>query len=543
MESFLILVFLPLILAQSNCTLPNLSIGDFNVTSEQQFKAITNQQNTFLIAISAKWCNHCCHVEPVYSEVVKILDTLEPKIKLGRVDLAKVSFIKKHILGTDQLPLLYAVKKGKFYAYHDIFESENIVSFVDKIYKPLVILDSEDEIDRFWSAPKDSAQNYLRVIAFLYESEESEDSLIEQYEKASLNLANWVIAKFGLVTNKRLIKKLREKGDIVKYLNCIVLKKKDADYQTLDLEISQDIESWITKSGVSLVDELTGYNFQIYKELRFPMLAMFLDKNNLNQDYYLSMFTKVARDFEHSIKFVWMDGNDPVIMQRKRKLGLITKILPSLAYNLLDDRIIPYPESQPITENGIRSFVVDFLDNKLKSVSKISDNKPSLDFEKKYSETPIVYMENFEEKVLQEGVDVVLLIYSSFESEDSYNMAPYYNKLAKRFTELNYPSLKVYRLDIATDAVPKMIKIDHIPSIYMFPAFHKNPPYIHYTGINKVPPMMFFVQKYADIKFELPILPHLSPDQIDPYYTQKAELPLERQEKVAAANERREWDL
>jgi hypothetical protein len=56
-------------------------------------------------------------------------------------------------------------------------------------------------------------------------------------------------------------------------------------------------------------------------------------------------------------------------------------------------------------------------------------------------------------------------------------------------------------------------------------------------------PIMFFIEKYVDITFELPELPHLSPEQVDAYWVQKAELPEDRQKAVGDANERRNWDL
>lgn len=49
-----------------------------------------------------------------------------------------------------------------------------------------------------------------------------------------------------------------------------------------------------------------------------------------------------------------------------------------------------------------------------------------------------------------------------------------------------------------------------MPAIHLFPAFHKHPPYVNYTGKAKVLPIMYFIEKYADVKFELPEMPHLS---------------------------------
>lgn len=38
----------------SECTIPNLSIGDFNITSEKQLRNLTKTDDLFIIAVSAK---------------------------------------------------------------------------------------------------------------------------------------------------------------------------------------------------------------------------------------------------------------------------------------------------------------------------------------------------------------------------------------------------------------------------------------------------------------------------------------------------------
>jgi len=41
--------------------------------------------------------------------------------------------------------------------------------------------------------------------------------------------------------------------------------------------------------------------------------------------------------------------------------------------------------------------------------------------------------------------------------------------------------------------------------IYFFPAYHKNPPYQKYLGVAKVSEMAKWVQKHADVKFEIKV--------------------------------------
>ena len=67
---------------------------------------------------------------------------------------------------------------------------------------------------------------------------------------------------------------------------------------------------------------------------------------------------------------MWLDGSTEENKARKRKIGLVTEILPSMAFNLLDGRIISFDESAELTQESIAAFAADFLDGKLKSTGK-----------------------------------------------------------------------------------------------------------------------------------------------------------------------------
>jgi hypothetical protein len=270
---------------------------------------------------------------------------------------------------------------------------------------------------------------------------------------------------------------------------------------------------------------------------------MFIDPNNINHYKYLSMFEKVAAMFEDKIKFGWLDGTESTNRKRKRALGLVTEKLPGVAFNLLDARTVPFDEATELSKENLISFVHDFLDHKLESRNNPAVHTVDPEFESLYKDTPKLQFADFKDRVLSEGYDVLVLFYSSFKDEKSSQIAPHYNKLSKRFQELEFPNIRVYRMDISQESVPKHIRIDHIPSVYFFPAFKKTPPYVEYTGEAKILPMMFFVEKFADIPITLPELPHLHPSQIPDYHKQVEELDEEKRRRVKEANERRHWEF
>lgn len=289
--------------ATEECELPQLSIGDVNVTSEAQWKSLLKTEEFFIFSVTASWCSHCCRLEPILREVLGVFERLSPRVSLIRADLAKNPYLKRNLKDSDQMPQIYAVTKGKFYKFHEEYNPYKIIGFIDKVYKPIHKLIDEEEINEFLEPPEGN-NNFLTVLAFLYDDEDDEDSVLKQYERAALELAGWSNIKMGLVTEKPLIKELKRTEKYILYLNSLLLLKRDSSMKQLDLAVPQEIHKWIVQNGVGLVEELTPYNFQVYDGIKLPILIMFIDPNNINQQEYLKLFTKVARDYDDSVKFV-----------------------------------------------------------------------------------------------------------------------------------------------------------------------------------------------------------------------------------------------
>jgi len=126
----------------------------------------------------------------------------------------------------------------------------------------------------------------------------------------------------------------------------------------------EDVYAWIVKNSMGVIEELNAFNFQILKATGMPMLLMFVDKNNVHHDSHLYMFERVAEVYEDVIKFGWMDCTEP-IKAKKQALGLVTEILPAVAFNLLEDRQIAFDEGKVLNEQNLKEFVQNFLENKV----------------------------------------------------------------------------------------------------------------------------------------------------------------------------------
>ena len=92
----------------------------------------------------------------------------------------------------------------------------------------------------------------------------------------------------------------------MRYQNSLLLWRSD-ELKVLDLELPQDIHTWIIENCVPLVDELTPYNFYMYQGSSWPMLIMFADPGNVYNTQHVEVYHKVSREFEYRIKACgWM---------------------------------------------------------------------------------------------------------------------------------------------------------------------------------------------------------------------------------------------
>ena len=522
-----ILSYLPLILSV-NCTYPMFSFGDLNLTSEKQFKDHLKKDSFFILGVSAKWCRYCCQIEDRLKDIHAGLQARN--IKFLRADLSTQTYLSKLIDKNDVLPHLYIVYQGNLKRYEYAID-DSIFGIIEVYSKPHKVLNNGDEVIEFLA----NEAKELKIIGFIYEPED----YLEIYSKSRLELIDWPHAAFAVVTDRSLIKSLKA-SSFIPYSNCI-LHQKHGTKKFLDLDYDQSIIKFLAERSVKLADELTSNTFQVFKTTGLPMLVLFVDVSSKDSDEILQIYEKVARDYEKMINFVWMDGTTETSKEKRKTVGLVTENLPAMAFNLLDGRVFPYDESKNITLKGIKYFCANFLENKLKQgVKKTGFKGKNMEIEQKFRNTKSIAMNDLDQLVFQDGTDVMLLVYES-NDEKSLNIAPNFNKVALRFKELAIPTMKVYKIDADNEPVQTIIGHYVLPAILFFPAFHKSKPYIQYTGEGKAVQLMFFAQKYADIRFDLPELPHLSPDQVEAYWQQVGELSEERREKVAKANEERDW--
>jgi hypothetical protein len=470
-----------------------MSVGTFNITSERQLKDIIKKESIFLIGLTSKDCEDCCKHEPIYSTFMETAAKYSPKVPLMRHDVSSSSFIKKYISDIDRLPQLYGVRKGVFYKYHDLMDALKILRFADKLISPVHVMDKVEDVLEFLKPPTGGFQS-LKILALV-----TDIDLLEDYQAALSPISNWFASDFRAVTNKNIISEVRKFHPEINQMNTLILMRVD-DTKYLDLEVPQDIRSWILTHANALVEELTPYNFQMYAVSPAPMLIMFVDPKNSYTPSYLEEFRKSARKFEGKVKYVWLNATNPEYIEKKKRLGLSTEILPAVSFNSRNFVNYPMTEGVEISEKQIDNFVQGYIDGKKNNYSgKYEFNGVKLD------NCQVVDGDNFEEQVFGEK-DSLLIVFSSHLSKESQKAAGVFNRVCKRFNEIGIEGLNVVAFDTALNKIHEKIDSGKIPAVF-FKGDAQN--LIKFSGQVTALEIMKFVEAKSTHGIKLPELPHL----------------------------------
>ena len=271
----------------------------------------------------------------------------------------------------------------------------------------------------------------------------------------------------------------------------------------------------------------------------------------------LDEFKQAAKEHVDRIVFVYLDGTK--FHDQMKSLGLYggSERLPSLAFNTRDGTQVPFPEELPINRDTILQFCANFISGKLRSpddakemarkalMATVPINPRNKAVRKEVKKAPEqvqgvaerfgdgirgddavvkVTLDNFDDIVLNEDKDVVLLLHAE-SCESCSHLAVYYKRMADRFRAMQLGSLVIARMDVSHEAPPAHLglMVGNLPIIAMIPAADKHPPWNFYSGLSKVQQMMKWVHEMASIPFDLENLPHLSEKDKELYKEQVRE--------------------
>eukprot|EP00658_Telonema_sp_P-2_P075016 TRINITY_DN6437_c0_g1_i2.p1 TRINITY_DN6437_c0_g1~~TRINITY_DN6437_c0_g1_i2.p1 ORF type:complete len:362 (+),score=95.22 TRINITY_DN6437_c0_g1_i2:131-1216(+) len=281
------------------------------------------------------------------------------------------------------------------------------------------------------------------------------------------------------------------------------------------------------------IRDRTPSTYADFEKQGLSMLLLFVKPNDPASDQALSELRKVCKlpEFRSLISFAYADGDK----YKDKMAGLGIRhgtSLPALALNTKDDNNYVYDPSQPVEVSSVQKFLMEFLHGRLRPTAAESATPPPAPPD----EPALVQMRySMWNRVIEDPTkDVLLLVYRSRGCPNCDTFERYYSAVARRFRELEIGTVVTAQVDLESDTVPQVGRLAHnaLPALYMFSAEDKLLPK-EYAGKGKPRPIMLWVQQNADVKFDLPPLPHLTPEQRVEYHRQVGELETQKKEQAA----------
>lgn len=316
------------------------------------------------------------------------------------------------------------------------------------------------------------------------------------------------------------------------------------------------LTDWIVQKSVPLVGYVTPANFALYERIGLPMVMLFLDFQDDEPSMYDSylkvsgvsggipnvhLVTEMAAAAEeHRGRFSFVYASGVALADSMKTLGLYggRAALPQVALNLRGAPGVPLPANLGINKETLLSLCAVYTSkgavkqdavkalvgaplsakNKPKRLPKEAPRKVEKGTYERFEKGDAVLQLSsgtFDKIAMDESKDVLILFHTE-ERESSGYITPYYKQVAKRFSSLGIESVIIAAMDLTTQNPGASLEttLPTLPAILLLPASAKGPPYRWYSGVGKTGPIMTWVEEHASIRFKLPPLAHLPPEDV-----------------------------
>jgi protein disulfide-isomerase A1 len=445
------------------------------VLTKDNFDKALNEFEFALVEFYAPWCGHCQRLAPEYAEAAQKLADSNPEIKLCKVNAEDET---------------------------DLAEKYNIGGFPTLKF---LIKGNEEPIE--YTGGRTASD----IIAWLKKKTSSPTVEVNSVEEAQKQFTdNEVVAFFfGPTTSQAFedFRKIATRFDDVFFLNSNADEVKQK-YETKDESILLFIENGSEKIAFS--GELNAENINNFiNKNRFPLVmpfnqaaaqrifgeeldAVFLIKaDNDAGNKAVAAFKQVANEFKDSnIVFSLAGIEEDFGGKLAEFIGVEEDQLPAVRIVQPQYNLRKYQFSSELTAENLKSFINDFLNNKLKPFFR-SQEIPAEPFE---NNVRIVVANNFEEVVLDSTKDVLIEYYAPWCGH-CQSLAPIYESLAARLKENT--NIVIAKMDATANEV-ESVMIEGFPTIKFYPSNNKESP-IDYEGERIESAFIDFIKEHATV--------------------------------------------
>jgi len=528
---------------------PYLSVGDFNLTNDN-FTSVTSSAKALLVIVTAADCDYCCKFEEVFQEIKdQVLSNKTllhgADVKMARVSLENVPKIKDRI---KKLPELIFFTKDDAYTFEHGYEVSSIGRIMAKIIQPIKTLKSQEEFQEFFDTPITFEKGGEEVTALkvigLYSKRDELDDELKEFKKAAVKHSIYRDLQFALVTKQNIIENIyQEKGSFwfPPYMrSTVLLIDRRGNIHKIDPTLNHDqLGDKIHLKGKALVEQLTQQTQELFRRMKWALLITFVDPDDKKVfEPHIDILTEVAKKYEGHMAFSYL--NNTKHSNKRELMGIYHDRMPAIAITLPSSpQVYVYPEDLPLNAPNLNKFIQNFFENKIAPINP-QTSAPKKEAKEKHaifkllSNVEEVHYDNFQDRVYKEGTDVMVLLLTPSDDKNLEAFVRNYDRSSERFKALGINSVRLVVYDLSENPSPPGIDVYTTPMITFIPAYQKEPPFKVYTDMPKALTIMTYVEKYADIKFKLPDLPHLPPEMHEDYYKQKKMMDEEERKRQEA---------
>ena len=439
---------------------------DVIVLTDSTFDKAIQKYEYLMVYFYAPWCIRCNKFHPEYDEAASILR--KENLFLAKVD-ATVEKKLDTRFGLKGYPIIKLFIKGKEIDYDKERKAKDVVNWMRRKTngQSIINLNTSEEIEKFKNDNK---------VVLIYFGNNKKD--IEEYIKVSRKDDEY---QFGIVESENLINKYTKKDTIILY------KKYDEKERELKEINEKNIEEFINKYSSPKFMKFGEEAANIIFNKNQSAIILFANDKLNKWDEYNTLMKNISDKINYKLKVIISDIKDLMSQKLAEYLNIKENDLPVI--RIVDTKgeyTKKYKMNKDINEKNILEFINDWENKKIKSYVKSTEIP-----KENNGDVFIVVGDTFEEEVIKNNKDIVVLFYSPW-CYHCKALLPKYEEVAKILKPKN-KNLILTKINAIDNEVESIDNYD-FPQIKLYPGNKKDNPPIDYNGDKSVDDIIKFIK-------------------------------------------------
>ena len=439
---------------------------DVIVLTDSTFDKAIQKYEYLMVYFYAPWCIRCNKFHPEYDEAASILR--KENLFLAKVD-ATVEKKLDTRFGLKGYPIIKLFIKGKEIDYDKERKAKDVVNWMRRKTngQSIINLNTSEEIEKFKNDNK---------VVLIYFGNNKKD--IEEYIKVSRKDDEY---QFGIVESENLINKYTKKDTIILY------KKYDEKERELKEINEKNIEEFINKYSSPKFMKFGEEAANIIFNKNQSAIILFANDKLNKWDEYNTLMKNISDKINYKLKVIISDIKDLMSQKLAEYLNIKENDLPVI--RIVDTKgeyTKKYKMNKDINEKNILEFINDWENKKIKSYVKSTEIP-----KENNGDVFIVVGDTFEEEVIKNNKDIVVLFYSPW-CYHCKALLPKYEEVAKILKQKN-KNLILTKINAIDNEVESIDNYD-FPQIKLYPGNKKDNPPIDYNGDKSVDDIIKFIK-------------------------------------------------